>query len=238
MLPWNAEDLTFDETRFNGTARLFPLSDLVLFPNVMQPIHVFEPRYRDLLNEALDSDGLIAMSVLAPGWEADYEGRPPVMPHACLGKIVTHQRTDKGEYNVLLLGMRRVLIESELPAQQSFRKVNVTLLDDCCETEMDDQREGLQVALTKKFEENLPDSQAANPPILDLLSADIPLSVLTDLVSFALPLEYQLKCDLLGETNIDRRAWMLLEALDTAPSLDVNSVLKSTNGRLPPFSLN
>ncbi len=238
MLPWNAEDLTFDENRFNGTVRLFPLSDLVMFPNVMQPLHIFEPRYRDLLNEALDSDGLIAMSVLAPGWETDYEGRPPIMPHACLGKIVTHQRTDNGEYNVLLLGVRRVLIESELPSEQSFRKAEVTLLSDCCETEVDDQREELQISLIKAFQENLPENQTANPPILDLLSAEIPLSVLTDLVSFALPLEYQLKCQLLGETNIDRRALMLLESLDGPRDREEKKASKSMPGPPPPFSLN
>ena len=82
-LPWNAEDLTMDEERFKGTARLFPLPDLVMFPHVMQPLHIFEPRYVDLLNSALDSDGLIAMSMLAPGWESDYEGRP-ASPSLCL----------------------------------------------------------------------------------------------------------------------------------------------------------
>ena len=242
MLPWNAEDLTFDETRFSGTARLFPLSDLVMFPNVMQPLHIFEPRYRDLLNEALDSDGLIAMSVLSPGWESNYEGRPPIMPHACLGKIVTHQRTDKGEYNVLLLGLRRVLIENELPPTDSFRRAKVALLDDCCETELDGERENLQISLIKAFQENLPEGQTASPPILDMLSAEIPLSVLTDLVSFALPLEYRLKCQLLGETDIDRRAWMLLEALH-GPLKRPSSVRRkntstSPPGHLPPFSLN
>jgi len=238
MLPWNAEDFRFDETRFNGTVRLFPLSDLVMFPHVMQPLHVYESRYRDLLNEALDHDGLIAMSLLAPGWEADYEGRPPLLPHACLGKIVTHQRTDKGEYNLLLLGMRRVRIESELPPLRSFREANVTLLDDCCETEVDDQRPGLQIALTRKFQESLPEGQMANSPIFSLLSAEIPLGALTDLVSFALPLEYQLKSDLLGETDIDQRAWMLIDALEAVPKVDAERVAKSLANYLPPFSLN
>jgi len=155
-----------------------------------------------------------------------------------LGKIVTHQRADNGEYNLLLLGMRRVLIESELPALQSFRKANVTLLDDCCETEVDDQRPGLQIALTKKFQECLPESQMSNPPILSLLSAEIPLGALTDLVSFALPLEYDLKRDLLCESDVDQRAWMLLDALDAKPKVDSKQVAKSLANYLPPFSLN
>ena len=238
MLPWNAEDLTFDETRFTGAVRLFPLPDLVMFPHVMQPLHIFETRYCDMLNEALDSDGLIAMSVLSPGWELNYEGRPDILPSACLGKIVTHQRTDNGEYNLLLLGMRRIWINNELTPSQTFRKANVTLLEDCCQTEADDERLGLQTALTKKFQECLPAGQPKNPDFLDLLTEDFPLGVLTDLVSFALPLEFQLKCQLLGECDVDRRAWMLLDALEAAPPLAIKSTAKSLGNYLPPFSIN
>ena len=67
MVPWSKEDLVFDETRFKGTVRLFPLPDLIMFPHVIQPLRIFEPRYRDLLNDVLDSDGLIAMCLFAPG---------------------------------------------------------------------------------------------------------------------------------------------------------------------------
>ncbi len=238
MLPWNAEDLMFDETRFTGTVRLFPLPDLVMFPHVMQPVHVDEPRYRELLNDALDSDGLIAMSMLAPGWKTDYQGRPPILPHACLGKVVTHQRTDSGEYNLLLLGMRRVLLEEELPPLRSFREANAILLDDSSLAEFDEERLGLQTALIKRFQECLPEEMQPGPNVLDLLSTDIPLGVLTDLVSFALPFNFRLKCELLGETDVDRRAWMLLDALDSAPKLDAKDAAKSLANYLPPFSLN
>jgi len=95
------ENLRFSFENFSGTVRLFPLPNLVLFPHVMQPLHIFEPRYRSLLEDALRSDGLIAMATLAPGWEADYEGRPPLYPTACLGRIATHRQLDDGTYNVL-----------------------------------------------------------------------------------------------------------------------------------------
>ena len=238
MLPWNAEDLTFDKERFTGTARLFPLPDLVMFPHVMQPLHIFEPRYRDLLNEALDSDGLIAMSVLAPGWEADYEGRPKIKPHACLGKIVTHERTEDGQYNVLMLGLRRILIDEELPADKSFREAQVTLLDDYYEEENTPERLSLQTALTQQFEEALPNSETANPNLRELLSTEVPLGVLTDLVSFALPLEFKLKCQLLGQSDIDLRAMMLLDALETKPEPVEPPQPSPWGNYLPPFSQN
>ena len=234
MMPWNAEDLTIDEERFKGVVRLFPLPDLVMFPHVMQPLHVFEPRYRDLLNAALDSDGLIAMSLLAPGWETDYEDRPALLPHACLAKVVTHQRQENGEYNVLLLGLRRIQIETELPPTHSYREAKVTLLDDFCYSENDDHRPTLQAELTEKFQECLPSGQPANPGVQELLSTEIPLGVLTDLVSFAIPMDMKTKFQLLAETDIDRRAKLLLQAMqqiDTSPD-------EPTTGYLPPFSAN
>jgi len=215
------------------------LPDLIMFPHVMQPLHVFESRYRDLLNEALDSDGLIAMSVLSPGWEDDYEGRPNVLPHACLGKVVTHERTDDGHYNVLLLGLRRVRILKELPPQKSFRQAEVELLNDYYEEDNTPERLDLQTALTQQFEEALPgDGQLASPNLRELLTSDVPLGVLTDLVSFALPLEYDLKCKLLGESDIDIRAMMLLDALESRPEQNDPPESQSPGPFLPPFSQN
>lgn len=224
-----------DEERFKGTARLFPLPDLVMFPHVMQPLHIFEPRYVDLLNSALDSDGLIAMSMLAPGWESDYEGRPAVHPYACLGKIVTHQRQDDGHYNVLLLGLRRVLIEEELPANNTYREAKVSLLEDQYYSDNDDSRVALQTQLTEKFQDALPQDRPTSPSVEELLSAEIPLGVLTDLVSFAVPLDLKTKGLLLGESDVDVRARMLLDALH---KLDDDRPNNFRGGYLPPFSTN
>ncbi|MEM8944220.1 MAG: LON peptidase substrate-binding domain-containing protein [Planctomycetota bacterium] len=236
MMPWNAEDLTIDEERFRGTARLFPLPDLVMFPHVMQPLHIFEPRYCDLLNAALDSDGLIAMSMLAPGWESDYEGRPPLNPYACLGKIVTHQRQSDGHYNVLLLGLRRIRIDQELPADRSYREANVSLLDDYYYPENDEMRSALQAELTEKFQDSLPQEAPANPNVEEMLSSEIPLGVLTDLVSFAVPLDLKTKCELLGESDIDQRAKKLLAAMHE--SEERGQPKPRGGGYLPPFSTN
>jgi uncharacterized protein len=240
MLPWNVEDLTFDETRFTGAVRLFPLPDLVMFPHVVQPLHIFEPRYRDMLNDALDSDGLIAMSFLAPGWESDYEGRPDLLPHVCVGKVITHQRLHDGTYNLLLLGMRRARIICELPPEQSFRQAEVELLDDvyCPDGEL--ERPELQAKLTEQFQQALPlANNAANAGALgELLSSEAPLGVLTDLVSFALPLSAPLKRELLAECDVDRRAQLLLEALtQSLPSPSAST--DQPKRRFPPrFSRN
>ena len=78
MKPWDAAELSFDTSAFSGVVRLFPLPNLVLYPHVMQPLHIYEDRYREMLEDALAGDKLITMSVLQPGWETDYESRPPI----------------------------------------------------------------------------------------------------------------------------------------------------------------
>jgi ATP-dependent Lon protease len=215
MLPWNVEDLTFDEARFTGDVRLFPLPDLVMFPHVVQPLHIFEPRYRDMLNDALDGDGLLAMSILAPGWQGGYEGRPALLPHVCVGKVVTHHRLDDGRYNLMLLGMRRGRIVAERPATKSFREAEVVLMEDVYPEAGEAHRATVQSALAQAFQRTLPiaDDAKAEGPMKELLTSDVPLGVLTDLVSFALPLKRKLKRELLGEVDVDRRARLLLDAM-------------------------
>src|SRR5438874_6479728 len=87
---------------YSGTARLFPLPNLVLFPHVVQPLHVFEPRYRQMTADALADDRLITMVLLKPGWE-DAGNKPAALhPVACLGRVVADQLLPDGRYNLLL----------------------------------------------------------------------------------------------------------------------------------------
>ena len=84
---------------------LFPLPNVVLFPNVFLPLHIFEPRYRAMVADALASDRLIGMVLLRPGWERDYEGRPPVYATGCSGVITHAERLPDGRYNLVLRGL-------------------------------------------------------------------------------------------------------------------------------------
>ena len=103
---------------------LFPLPNIVLFPNVFLPLHIFEPRYRDMVTDALASDRLIGMVLLKPGWEHDYEGRPPVYPMGCSGVITHVDRLPDGRYNIVLRGLERfrMLEEDHL---RPYRRANV-----------------------------------------------------------------------------------------------------------------
>src|SRR3954469_9275826 len=66
---------------------LFPLPEVVLFPGVERPLLIYEPRYRDMIADALKGDSVIGTVLLQPGFEANYEGRPPVYAVGCAGVI-------------------------------------------------------------------------------------------------------------------------------------------------------
>jgi Lon protease-like protein len=106
---------------------IFPLPGSVLFPNVFLPLHIFEPRYREMVADALNGDRLIGMVLLRPGWERDYDGRPPVYPVGCSGVITHVERLADGRYNIVLRGLDRFRIISE-DRTRSYRRAQVETL--------------------------------------------------------------------------------------------------------------
>jgi uncharacterized protein len=106
-----------------GSLAIFPLPDVVLFPGAVLPIHVFEERYRDLAADVMNGSKLLAMARLRPGYEADYEGRPPVYEVAGIGYVLASDRLDDGRYNMLLRGVGRIAIEREHPPRRLYREV-------------------------------------------------------------------------------------------------------------------
>ncbi|HEY0875036.1 MAG TPA: LON peptidase substrate-binding domain-containing protein [Vicinamibacterales bacterium] len=95
------------------TLPIFPLPHVVLFPQVFLPLHIFEPRYREMIADALDGDRLIGMVLLRPGWEGEYEGRPAVYPVGCAGVITHHDQLPDGRYNIVLRGLEKFRITGE-----------------------------------------------------------------------------------------------------------------------------
>lgn len=208
------EPLAFSPDHFSGIARVFPLPNLVMFPHVMQPLHIFEPRYRAMLEEAVEDDRLVALGVLAPGWESHYEGRPPLRSIACLCRVATHQRTDKGTYNVLLLGVRRIRLVRELPPKKLFRLVESEIVDDEEPSEVP-QGEVIQVQqrLLAAFKSVLPKIPDAFEQLDQLLGNQITLGMLSDIVAYTIDLDLEWKVRLLTESNVLKRASMLLDAI-------------------------
>lgn len=109
---------------------IFPLPDVVLFPHTMLPLHIFEPRYRQMVQDCLAGDRRLAMGLLKPGWEKDYYGRPPIHAVAGAGEIVQHEELPDGRFNIVVRGTLRIGITAELPPDLPYRVVRAKPLAD------------------------------------------------------------------------------------------------------------
>ena len=114
---------------FSGEVPLFPLPSLVLFPDTIAPLLIFEDRYRMLVKEALGGERLIAMALLKPGWETQYQGNPPIHPRVCVGSIVSHDKLEDGRYKMLLYGLFRADVVDETQSVP-YRKAKVEVRED------------------------------------------------------------------------------------------------------------
>lgn len=106
-------DPVADAARVPPTIPLFPLGDVVLFPGVTRPLLIFEPRYRAMIADALKGDRMIGMVLLRPGYEKDYEGRPPIYAVGCAGEIEEFELLPDGRYTIILRGITKVRVISE-----------------------------------------------------------------------------------------------------------------------------
>ena len=118
---------------------LFPLQDVVLFPGVSRPLHIFEPRYRDMVTDAVQGDGMIGMVMLQPGHEAEYEGNPPIFPVGCAGEITEAEELDDGRWVIVLRGSVKFQVVGE-DHSRSYRMADVEALAEPLE---DDDRAAL-----------------------------------------------------------------------------------------------
>ena len=186
---------------------LFPLPNVVLFPNVFLPLHIFEPRYRAMMADALAGDRMIGMVLLRPGWERDYEGRPPVFAIGCSGVITHAEQLPDGRYNLVLRGLDRFRIVHE-DGELSYRRAIVEAAPErplaaADRQAMHESRSKLETILTRHIRSADTRVPAAMPDD-DLVNA---LAQYLDLE----PLEKQA---LLEEPSLPLRAASLVELLE------------------------
>lgn len=112
------------------TLAIFPLPGVVLFPGTLLPLHIFEPRYRQMTRDALEQRSPIAMTAPFPGASPPETGYLPVMPIAGLGSIVHHEELPDGRFHILLVGQGRVFIREELEVDTAYRQVRAEWLHD------------------------------------------------------------------------------------------------------------
>lgn len=104
---------------------IFPLADVTLFPNAQRPLLIFEARYRSMIADALKGDRIIGMVRLQPGFEAEYEGRPPIDALGCAGVIAEAERLPDGRYTIVLRGFTKFRVTEE-DRSRPYRLARVT----------------------------------------------------------------------------------------------------------------
>ncbi len=196
---------------------VFPLDGVTLLPQQVLPLHIFEPRYRQMVEHALDSSGLIAMAVFADDeWKENYHGRPALRDAVCIGHIAEHERLDDGRYNLILQGVCRARIVQELDPDCE-RLYRAALLEPLIERKSD-------AAVLAASRQWVADAFAEGPlgrlthaerllPFLE--NAELPDAAVLELVSFVMATDDNLRYRLLAEPSASKRAAMLRSDLES-----------------------
>ena len=204
----------FDPKGFSGIVPVFPLPNVVLFPGMFLPLHIFEPRYREMTADALRGERLIAMALLRPNWEENYEGSPPIHPILGMGKIVEHAKLEDGRYNLVLLGLVRVRLLEEV-GSGSYRTAKVELLEDPGpEPPGYERKRRTLLMIYTQLMKDLTKGGVALPP------DDVPLGMLCDLVASLLAFDAASRQRLLEELDVAARCDLLMKVFEGAAPRD------------------
>jgi Lon protease-like protein len=156
---------------------IFPLPNVVLFPSTLLPLNIFEHRYRAMVADVLESERLIGMVMLRPGWEPHYEEAPDVFPIGCAGFITHADRLPDGRFNIMLQGLEKFRIVGERPARAGVERYRVARIETIKEVTsgvaMDTRaaRQRLETLLARKLHKNDHDFIPKDVPDADLVHA-------------------------------------------------------------------
>ncbi|MFK5956137.1 MAG: LON peptidase substrate-binding domain-containing protein [Planctomycetota bacterium] len=185
---------------------VFPLPNLILYPGSLVPLHLFEPRYLQLMEDLLakEQTELIAGTFL-PGWEEEYFESPALFPVAGLGKVQQVKKDAAGNFNLVLLGMQRVRMVSEPkrdPSKMPYRQVLAEKLEETEIASADavEEADGLILAL-----------QEISGGVADHAIGKS-INYLADVLLVQLPLSMQEKLDLFAIVDARDRAKAVVQA--------------------------
>jgi Lon protease-like protein len=207
-----SQDGPFDPKGFSGIVPVFPLPNVVLFPGMFLPLHIFEPRYREMTRDALKGERLLAMALLKPGWQNDYAGAPPIHQVLGMGKIIEDAELDDGRYNLVLFGLVRVRILKEV-GSGPYRSARVELIEEPApDLKGTERKRRTLIAMYVQIMKELTQGAVAAPP------DDVPLGMLCDLVASLFKLESPAKQELLEELDVAARCDRLLDLIQSGAS--------------------
>ncbi len=217
---------------FSGIVPLFPLPNVVLFPQTVLPLHIFEPRYREMTARALGGEKLIAMALLKPGWEPEYQGNPAVHDVVGVGRIVNEKEREGGRYDLLLYGVCRARVV-EIVSDDPYRTARVEVLHDRIEDEaakaLEAKRLGLLAVYSTLVRETFGNDQL-------LPDAGIAVGTLCDVLTAFVNADVREKQAILEELDVVARIERVVEMLRKSPlgGKPVSSGLRESRKAWPP----
>lgn len=215
---------------FSGEAPIFPLPNAVLFPHALLPLHIFEPRYRQMTADALAGEQLIAMALLKSGTGP----RPPIHEIVGLGRILGHEKLPDGRYHLVLRGIARARVRRELETDRLYRTAELELLEDTTALELSD----IARTLVTRFEKSFP--AVKDHPVWKVVGEQaLPAGAVCDMLASALPIAPEFAQRFLADLDVASRCRALAAVLD-----QIESRPKASSGETPlrpfppPFSVN
>jgi Lon protease-like protein len=156
---------------------IFPLEVPTLFPGVSRPFYIFEPRYRAMVADALKGDRIIGMTTLKPGYEADYQGRPPIYPIGCAALITDVEQLSVGRFNIVV----RCLVKFRVTGEDESRPYRLArieavpeVLDEAGKASLRTQRARLEALVTKGGDATIP-PEMPDEEVINMLAQYAPL---------------------------------------------------------------
>lgn len=156
---------------------IFPLEVTMLFPGVSRPLYIFEPRYRAMVADALKGDRIIGMTTLQPGFEANYQGRPPIYPIGCAGVITEVEQLSGGRFNIVVRGLVKFRVTGE-DESQPYRLARVEaipeVLDDAEKAALGKHRQRLEVLVVRGGDSKVP-LEMGDEELVNMVAQYVPL---------------------------------------------------------------
>ncbi len=184
---------------------LFPLPQTVFYPNTLLPLHIFEPRYRQMVAEALEGEKKIGMVLLLPGWEANYYAAPPIATVGCVGKIEKHVLLGDGKYNMVLKGLSRFRVVGETEGKP-YRRASIETLKEINDQSLITGPNPLKEELIRHCYEYIRALSSGKNFRTEMILDDCKiLSHLADQIAYQLNLTTEQKQKLLEEQDVLKR---------------------------------
>ncbi len=194
--------------------RIFPLPSSVLIPGGHLPLHIFEPRYRKMVADALAGDRVMGLALLAPGWEPAYQGRPELFTFLGAGYIQSAERLSDGRFNILVHGVLRARMLEEVDVSEPYRIIRAEAVADDTSAE----EKAAVVAASRSLRQLVVDLSAVLPdnaasPLAESCVREGDPGRLADLVGAAVLVDHRQRQEFLEETRVAKRLERVSEAV-------------------------